>query len=341
MFGALAASGVLPLPRTACESALTGGKAAAAGRAQASLRGFAAGWQAVVHPVASNAPADKRALGLAELVAYGEARLRDHQDEAYALQYRGLIDGFAVLDAPGRAATRMAARYLALWMAYEDVIRVADLKSRRSRFEQIRREYGAADHEPVVVRDFLKPGIDEIAAILPPGAAERLRAWGRRRGRSSVGQGVQLATSSVSGLLAMRLLARARFMRRRSSRFAEQQAWVARWSAAMTAALQAEAAADRPLACAVAELPRLIKGYGSTFERGHGHFTRILESLIEPGLRAGTEPARLTARIRQAFDAALAAPDGDAVFDALGLQRPVPKEQPIRFVKPQMRQRPS
>jgi hypothetical protein len=35
--------------------------------------------------------------------------------------------------------TERFARRLAVWMSYEDAIRVADLKTRRSRFDRIRR----------------------------------------------------------------------------------------------------------------------------------------------------------------------------------------------------------
>ena len=68
------------------------------------------------------------------------------------------------------AMTKLAAevaRHLALWMAYEDIIRVADLKTRASRFERVRKEVGAKEGEPVVVIDYLKPGVEEFASVLP------------------------------------------------------------------------------------------------------------------------------------------------------------------------------
>ena len=43
----------------------------------------------------------------------------------------------AAIDRDG-ALTAEAARYLALWMSYEDVIRVADLKTRPERFAKVR-----------------------------------------------------------------------------------------------------------------------------------------------------------------------------------------------------------
>ena len=39
--------------------------------------------------------------------------------------------------------TSETGRFLALWMSYEDLIRVADLKSRFSRFERVRAEVQA------------------------------------------------------------------------------------------------------------------------------------------------------------------------------------------------------
>ena len=59
------------------------------------------------------------------------------------------------------------ARLLAVWMSFEDIIRVADLKTRSTRFQRIRSEVGAKEGEPVVVIDFLKPGVEEFASIMP------------------------------------------------------------------------------------------------------------------------------------------------------------------------------
>src|SRR5437016_7913 len=67
---------------------------------------------------------------------------------------------------------RIVARHLAVWMSYEDAVRVAELKTRMSRFERIRKETGARDGE-IVVTDFLKPDLDEIYGVLP----YRLVAW--------------------------------------------------------------------------------------------------------------------------------------------------------------------
>ena len=81
----------------------------------------------------------------------GVARTTDYQDAAYATLYLDRLEPIAKLDRDGGGGAHAAsssrtrpARFLALWMCYEDVIRVADLKSRRSRFERVR-ERGAGE----------------------------------------------------------------------------------------------------------------------------------------------------------------------------------------------------
>ena len=75
LFGAMAGSGVLPLPREACENAIRG-----AGRgAEASLRGFAAGFEIAAGKQAGPVPAaaPRRAPTLREVMAAAEQRLTD------------------------------------------------------------------------------------------------------------------------------------------------------------------------------------------------------------------------------------------------------------------------
>jgi indolepyruvate ferredoxin oxidoreductase beta subunit len=150
LFGAMAGSGALPLKREACEQAIR-----QAGRgAEASLRGFAAGCEIALgqRPAPGEAAAPRRATELHEVMRLALKRLREYQGERYAKLYERRMQPF--LDGEGRLAAEVA-RHLALWMAYEDIVRVADLKTRASRFERIRKEVGAKNGEPVVVIDYL------------------------------------------------------------------------------------------------------------------------------------------------------------------------------------------
>src|SRR5262249_56390394 len=111
------------------------------------------------------------------------------------------------------ALAEIMARQLAVWMTYEDAIRGADLKTRASRFERIRREARVKDGE-VEVTDFLKPDLDEIYGVLPYRLVAPFARWAERRwprGRPTVGQRVK--TTTILGFLRLWLPARLRPLR--------------------------------------------------------------------------------------------------------------------------------
>jgi len=200
MYGAVAASGVLPFGRDACAAAIEGSDRAA----EASRAGFAAACAAIdarnrapesVPPGASEdavpvPDAIRTAFPRAThaIVALGHARVEAFQDRAYAELYlerlARVLDAERAADpagAHGHALTRETARYLALWMAFDDIVRVAGLKCRASRFARVRREVAAGAGDVVRIVDFFKPGVPEFAGLLPAGLALRLAAWDRRR----------------------------------------------------------------------------------------------------------------------------------------------------------------
>ena len=308
LFGAMAGSGVLPLSREACEQAIRRG-----GRgAEASLRGFAAGYEIAVRerPAPAAEPAPKRASELNEVMQLAVGRLKDYQGDRYVELYRKRLEPFLKADA--RLAAEVA-RHLALWMAYEDIIRVADLKTRASRFERVRKEVGAKLGEPVVVIDYLKPGIEEFASVLPHFLGKKLVAWAERRGKlDAYNVGMHIRTSGLLGFLLVRSLACLRPFRPMSYRYKEEQQLIERWLA-----LVAEAAKrDIGVAREIAECARLIKGYGETHRRGKANFLAILDALVEnPATADAREQA---AAIRKAREAALADPDGQALGRQLG-----------------------
>jgi len=316
LFGAMAGSGVLPLPREACEQAIRHG-----GRgAEASLRGFAAGFDIAAgrQPAPPQPAPQKRATELGEILRLGRERLIDYQGAKYAALFEERMRPFASTD-PRLAAE--VARHLALWMAYEDIIRVADLKTRASRFERVRKEVGAKSGEPVVVIDYLKPGIEEFASVLPAFLGRRLVAWAERRGKlDAYNVGMHIRTSSLWGYLLVRSLAWLKPWRPMSYRYREEQQLIEGWLG-----LVADAAKrDAQLALEVAECARLIKGYGETHRRGKANFLAIVDALIQNP--ATSSPREQAAAIRKAREAALADPEGKALGSALG--------KPVVWLKP-------
>jgi len=213
------------------------------------------------------------------------------------------------------------ARHLALWMAYEDIIRVADLKTRASRFERVRKEVGAKEGEPVVVIDFLKPGVEEFASLLPGFLGAKLISWAERRGKlDAYNVGMHIKTSGVLGYLLVRSLAWLRPWRPMSYRYGEEQRLIERWLGLVADAAKRDAA----LALEVAECARLIKGYGETHRRGKANFLAIVDALVENPATAS--PAEQAAAIHKAREAALADPEGKALGTSLG--------KPVVWLKP-------
>ena len=316
LFGAMAGSGALPLSREACEQAIR-----KSGRgAEASLRGFAAGFAIVrgERPAPQPPAPPKRATELEEILALGEQRLQDYQGVRYAGLYRQRLQPFL---AGERKLAATVARHLATWMSYEDIVRVADLKTRAARFERIRKEVGAKGGEPVVVIDYLKPGVEEFASVLPHFLGKRLVAWAERRGKlDAYNIGMHIKTSSLPGYLLVRSLAWLRPLRPASYRYREEQALIERWLGLVAEAAKRDAA----LAWEVAECARLIKGYGETHRRGKGNFLAIVDALVENP--ASASPAEQAQAIRKAREAALADPEGTALGVTLG--------KPVVWLKP-------
>jgi len=325
LFGAMAGSGVLPFTREQCEQAIErSGKAV-----QASLRGFAAGFDAASGRLQATSQLSERLKGLDTLpervrrlpealhavLAAGVELTTDYQDGRYADRYLDTVERILRAEQQGGGSslevTRETARYLALWMSYEDVIRVAQLKTKRERLERVRREVGAKPGEPIFTTEYLKPGADEIASLMPPA----LGRWFLKatEGRN-LHRGLYVRTDTLRGFLMLCFLRSLRRIRRSSLRFADEHAAMARWLAAIEARLPERGALEIALA------GNLVKGYGETNRRGH----RNLRALLDEAQKGASAE-----RLRELRTAALADPEGRALSGALGR----PLVQPIRIVR--------
>ncbi|NIR32775.1 MAG: hypothetical protein GWN84_26450, partial [Gammaproteobacteria bacterium] len=259
-----------------------------------------------------------------DVVKEGVLRLVDYQGPRYAERYLERLEPVVALErtgggeARGWALTREAARQLALRMSFEDIVRVADLKTRAARLERVRAEVRAEPHQPVVIREYLKPGVEEVCALLPAGLAGRVLRWAHARGlEDRLNLGMRLKSTSITGFTALWLLARLRFWRPRSWRYRDEQVQIERWLEAVRRA----AVLDYDLGLQVVELAALIKGYGGTYRRGRANFETIMSQVVQPALAAGRPAAERLARAREA---ALADPEGEALARALAEAEPEP-----------------
>jgi indolepyruvate ferredoxin oxidoreductase beta subunit len=332
LLGALAGADVLPISEDAFRKAIERKGVAVT----SNLAGFELGLSLARSPggaaaspgtasagraSAASLPPDLRAeverlpAAVREVVARGVQRLIDYQDVAYARRYlealRPLVPETGTPDGRRVELLEVVGRYLALWMSYEDAVRVAELKTRAERFARIRESVRAGDG-PIVVTDFLKPDLDEIWGVLPDRLVRPFARWAERRwphGRPSVGQHVRITT--ISGFLRVWLLARLKPLRPVSYRAREEHARIGRWLDAVRTC----AAWDAGLAVEVARAGQLVKGYGDVRRR----MLAVHAQIVDAGLQAGRLEAAggagfgvataLAARLRALV---LSGPDGEA-----------------------------
>lgn len=351
MFGAVMASGLLPFDRLHAEAAV-----AAAGKGvEASLAGFARGFDRVRGGAVATTTRDGPVALVSEawpqeivgFVDEGVRRLTAYQDSDYAALYvrrvRRVLDLERSLDPIDRgdasraryALTKETARFLALWMAFDDLVRVADEKTRAIRYSRVRTEIDARDGDLVTVHDYFKPRVAEIAGALPPAWSRRLLAWDARRtraGKASFALPLALRSDSRIGHGLLRVVASMKRFRRASTRYATEQVAIDRW----LDAIERTSRAGWSAALAMALCGRLVKGYGDTHARSHENLARILDTLATDDA-VWTQGEALATAIDAARAAALADPDG-RVLDREIARHGAPARpliaKPLVFVRP-------
>jgi indolepyruvate ferredoxin oxidoreductase beta subunit len=243
--------------------------------------------------------------GLSDLLGMGAARLSDYQDDAYAALFLDRIEPIFAFDAArpnDPKLTAATARSLALWMSFEDVMRVAQVKTRRGRAMRIRRDVKADAEDLVQVREFVKPRVEEICGTLPAAWGRRLLASPRaHRALARFTAGRRISTSTISGFALLRGIAALRRVRRGTLRFHTENHRIEAWLEQIAEI----APRDYDLAVELAECQNLVKGYGDTHERGWASFSQI--SALAPKLLGDPQAA---ARLRALREAALADDNG-------------------------------
>jgi len=328
LLGALAAAGVLPFERAAFEDAIRRGGLGVA----SSLKAFGAAFETTRNRPQSTqpdatAPAVPPTSSVRDRIAALPSRVRDvavlgadravdYQNAAYARLYLDRLEQVVAAErafggeALGWALTHATAKHLALWMTYEDVVRVADLKTRSNRFDRFRREVRAESGQIVHVTEFMHPRFQELCDTMPSGLGRAMArcAAARRLFARWLEKDRRITTSRLPGFLLLWGLARLRGFRPQSLRYAVEQAHIEDWlDRAITTAR-----ANYDLAVEVIGLQRLVKGYGDTHANGARNFTRIMS--VVSGIVGQPGAAQIVADLR---DAALKDDDGQALMQSL------------------------
>lgn len=306
MFGALAAADVLPFGRDSYLDVIrAGGKGA-----KASVETFEAAFDRVKTGSADvDAPAQLKRTDnvpspvapdpqLAALVARlnqelpepalamaraGLRKVIDFQDVAYGGEYLDILRTLHAADksagggSRAYAFTEAAAKYLANAMTYDDVIRVADLKTRAGRRARIESELEMSEGQVLQTTEFMHPRMEEVMGMLPAGFGRwlgtrpRLLGWLDRR----VNKGRRVRTYSLPWFLVLYFVGGMRGLRRRSLRHAVETAHRDSWLKAATAAV----CANYQLGIEILQCRRLVKGYSDTHSRGLSKFDRTLAAI--------------------------------------------------------------
>jgi indolepyruvate ferredoxin oxidoreductase beta subunit len=299
LFGALAAAEVLPFPRQAFEAAIAkGGKGI-----EPSLKAFAAGYDAARTGTPQAEPAkptprseapkgpaklltgwqtlaariDRLPAPVADLARPGLKKVVDFQDLAFGGSYLDRLDSILVQDRAPFDLTREAAKHIANAMAYDDIIRVADEKTRAARMSRIASEMGAQDQHLLHLTEFLHPRAEEIVSLLPARMGARWAANPRRMALLDrlFNKGRRLRTDTLRGYLTLHVLGGLKGWRPKTLRHATEAAHLEAWLRTALGYLPQ----DYDLAVEVIRCRRLVKGYSDTHARGLSKFDKVLAAI--------------------------------------------------------------
>lgn len=332
LFGGLAASNALPFDHGAYRDVLN-----ASGRGiEASLRSF----DEVLRRVGEGIPVETSLPDVAPFVLPNEqadpvaqaliARIRTQlpepahqmaylgvqkvvafQDADYGGEYLDILQGLYSKDVAsggeqGFAFTLQAAKYLANAMAYDDLIRVARLKTAGNRHARIASEMALTGDQLMTTTEFMRPRMAELTSALPLKwarwleARPKLTGWLDRR----INKGRRVKTTSLRWFLVLHALGGMKRWRRGSARHAVEVAHRDAWLEEASAALEQ----NYVLGVEVLKFQRLIKGYSDTHARGLSKFDRVMQATKSMAARddAADWARRLTkAAISDASDDAL------------------------------------
>ncbi len=331
IFGALAGSGQLPFQRMAFEATIRRGGVGV----EPSVRAFNAGFEAAASGNAPMMPAklpfdpqardtavqsliapvdDALSIVSRPIVSAGVVRLVDYQNEAYAKLYLMRLEPVIEIEKarPGKPDELLTevARNLALAMAYEDTVRVAELKIRASRFERVRNEVIVKDGQMLEIVEYMHPRTQEIAETLPAPLGRFIlnTRWVRGIVDAFTKKGRKVKTSSVRGFMLLYIVASLKPLRQRTLRWIDEDKRQTEWLAKVVEIGRE----DYALAVEMAHLIGLVKGYGDTHERGREKYNALM-ALI-PKLRARGNAAAELAGLRKA---ALADEGGERLKQAV------------------------
>jgi indolepyruvate ferredoxin oxidoreductase beta subunit len=225
---------------------------------------------------------------LREILAEALFRLVDYQNLGYAEKYLHELGSIHELDKQIKGGFRITehfAKNLALWMSYEDGIRVAELKIKPERFKRIKEEIRLREDQIFSVEDYLKPDAEEIYGLLPNIIVSPIIRFTESRlfkklwpVRKKITFGQKPVTTSFTGYSRLWLLTKLKPFRPYSYRYQKEHYLIRKYKTALEKFMER----DYEIGCLVAKSGAMIKGYGNVRRRMMETFRRFLDNVITP-----------------------------------------------------------
>lgn len=218
--------------------------------------------------------------------------LMDYQGASYARLYVDRLKRFI-----GKVDTTILckiAQLMANRMAYEDAIRIAQLK-----LAEYRDSSGT-----IQSTDIKKFRFDELVDALPAIAAEPILmvldkiGWTHRR------VSIPFSTASRWGIRRLKVEAWLRRWRMFSIRYAQERAWIERWLHMINRGL-----VKQPQAVpGIVETATMVQGFGDVYRHGLADWHAIIDGLAKPTFDGVLQLTDLASAIAEARAAAMADP---------------------------------
>jgi len=335
LFGSLAASNALPFPKEAFEKSIKdSGKGV-----EASLKAFNKAYQLTIDPekaeqtVAKKITDDKKQVKgpkrlmkkwdkllddidlmpseVQEMATLGLKKVVDFQDVKYGKQYLTYLKDIIKLDNnKNHQLSIEAAKHIANAMAYDDIIKVADLKTRANRTVRITSELNIDEKSNLRITEYFHPRAEEIVGLFP----KRFGNWyekssGRMKNLDRLfNKGRRIKSTNLTPFFLLFLLAGLRGYRvmtyRHQIEISHREKWIETFKAFVPD--------QYDLAVEIVKCRRLIKGYSDTHSRGLSKFDKVMKSINLVSGRA--DAAKWIERLREA---ALLDENGNALDGAI------------------------
>jgi len=235
--------------------------------------------------------------GAAPVVTEAIARLIDYQGPSYAQLYVDRLKRFVGRPGVDAADLDDIARLMAARMAYEDPIRIAQLK--------LAEHEAAAGPAPVSAGgDRKRFRIDELIGALPALAAEPVLDVLEWVGWTHAPVSIRFSAASRWGIRRLKIEAALKRWRLFSVRYAKERVWVERWLHMIDRALTKQPQA----AAAIIRTADMIQGYGSVYRHGLADWDAIIDGLVKPTFDGVLPLADLAGAIAEARTAILPDP---------------------------------